>query len=462
MNNIFDEVRKKNSLAVVEKRPKRKKNKAHKNNLTVREILNELPTTEIKIIDSDTTIIKKYQKLSDILIQDWFVNHGKITVDTFLETKSKKLVLECEFNLEMVAYVNRALKLNHELTHLCLYGKSIWNNESNELGTIGAEYLKEGLKFTTALETLIIGQNYIDDIGMKYISEGLDHVYTLTSLQFDRNGFGIEGAKYLGDVIKNNQKLKDFVIFENKIKDEGVKYICESLESNSDLINLTLGELELSSESAKSISTMLKNKKSLKKLFLEYNFIGDKGIQLICDGLKENSSLEHLDLSANDIHSNGAETLSKAIEKMPLKSLNIFKNNIEDIGLAFICKFLLKTQTLTFLDLSLNYFGSAGLNHFTEALKQNTSLRTVLLDSNYYFDENSILKLCDVLKANFSIQRLTVEDSYDDEIYPDTENIIKQIINSNQNVAPLHKNTTYQKFILDLRHDVIFHFETNK
>jgi hypothetical protein len=86
---------------------------------------------DIKIIDTDVSIIKRFTKLSDILIENWFINEGKKIVDEFLEKKSKSLNLFCEFNLEMVAYLNRSLKLNNSLTHLCLYGKPLLNNEGN-------------------------------------------------------------------------------------------------------------------------------------------------------------------------------------------------------------------------------------------------------------------------------------------------------------------------------------------
>jgi hypothetical protein len=86
---------------------------------------------DIKIVDLDVSIIKRFTKLSDILIENWFINEGRKVVDEFLENKSKSLTLFCEFNLEMVSYLNRSLKLNNSLTYLCLYGKPLFNNEGN-------------------------------------------------------------------------------------------------------------------------------------------------------------------------------------------------------------------------------------------------------------------------------------------------------------------------------------------
>ena len=106
--------------------------------------MDELPPTEIKIVDSDVTIVKKFNQISTLIIENWFINEGKKIIDTFLETKSKQLTFskkkkkitkkkDFEFNLEMVSYLNRALTINIDLTFLCLYGRTILNNESLKL-----------------------------------------------------------------------------------------------------------------------------------------------------------------------------------------------------------------------------------------------------------------------------------------------------------------------------------------
>ena len=107
----------------------------------------------------------------------------------------------------------------------------------------------------------------------------------------------------------------------------------------------------------------------------------------------------------------------------------------------------------------MNYFGSQGLSHLCEVLKINRSIEKLILHSNHFFDEESLEKLFDALKLNQKIKIVDVVDSYDDEIFPDTEKIINRIIKENQSIIQIQNHFQNQNLSSNFRNDLFFHFQ---
>ena len=119
---------------------------------------------------------------------------------------------------------------------------------------------------------------------------------------------------------------------------------------------------------------------------LSKNKLTDKGLSLICKALLSNLSLVSLDLSSTDLSPAGSQEVLELLSKhQSLYSLNLSSHQFlyrNKIGFCESLIRLLKSQTLTFLNLAGTSLGNEGLKYLILGLEHNQVLNYLNISSN--------------------------------------------------------------------------------
>jgi hypothetical protein len=96
--------------------------------------------------------------------------------------------------------------------------------EKCDHNTLYMQAVSEFLKKTTALTTLELYHNAIDDSGALFLAEGLKKNSSLKMLDLDFNSISNAGAHYLSDALKNNTTVETLSLAANpKITHDGLE-----------------------------------------------------------------------------------------------------------------------------------------------------------------------------------------------------------------------------------------------
>lgn len=115
---------------------------------------------------------------------------------------------------------------------------------------------------------------------------------------------------------------------------------------------------QLGLDGCKQLAEELKSREcTLQSIVAYWNSIDSAGAAVICDALAINSSVTKLNLWANTIDDVGAMAFASLIrrETVPLRELDLSRNNIGVGGIRAICEALRFNSSITYLDICGNY-----------------------------------------------------------------------------------------------------------
>lgn len=216
-----------------------------------------------------------------------------------------------------LTYGVKQIKMNYERS---LFGMKISDADS----------LKQCIKATDVLTTLILPCNIIDDDLLRQLMGGLINNSTITHLDFSHNKITnhgarllakilgsrsvltmlnlcdnqihAEGGRYIGRAMRRNESLIELNMRLNRLTDEGGRMLLEGLRDNGSLQLLNLGSNSLASETARTFSGLLRNPYSaLAAVDLSNNDLGEPDIEVIQEAVSDNMSLTSLDLRSNRV-----------------------------------------------------------------------------------------------------------------------------------------------------------------
>jgi Ran GTPase-activating protein (RanGAP) involved in mRNA processing and transport len=136
---------------------------------------------------------------------------------------------------------------------------------------------------------------------MKALEEVLTLSKTVKELNLSGNNVGDEGVAIIikAMITKKKQSLNVLSLSDNKISSKGCKNICEFISKCACLQELQLSNNEIDNEGAKALIAVLKNKKQFNNIDIDNNHIS-------------------------------GETLTDLFNMLPLRNLNLLKNNLND------------------------------------------------------------------------------------------------------------------------------------
>jgi Ran GTPase-activating protein (RanGAP) involved in mRNA processing and transport len=241
--------------------------------------LNQYAILNLRIVCKETN--KMVSRYGTVLVKiNSFYKIKKITEKNNKENIFRKIMFKLftiSKNLvgEGVEAICEALKVNHSLHTLQMYG--------NDLGNEGGKAICEALKVNNSLHTFCLRNN---NLGVKAIGEALKVNNSLHTLDL-WNNLGEESSKAIGEALKVNNSLHTLNIGSNNIGAEGGKEIGEALKFNNSLHTLCIG----------------------------YNHLGDEGVIAIGEALKFNNSLHTLYIGCNNISVKVQEVLKSIANK---------------------------------------------------------------------------------------------------------------------------------------------------
>ncbi|CAE7566212.1 NLRC3 [Symbiodinium sp. KB8] len=272
--------------------------------------------------------------------------------------------------------VAEALKTNSTLTSISLHGSWI------HIGVEGCKAICEALKRNSTLTHIYLGCNGIGDEGAQAIADALKSNSTLTRIQLDYNCIGSEGGKAICEALKSNSTLTSISLHGAwiDIGVEGCKAICEALKRNSRLTHINLEQNDIGDEGAQAIADALKSNSTLTRIQLASNRIGNEGGKAICEALKTNSSLASISLEGNNDISE--QVLAEIETRCLLEAPEAAKAWTGRVRIEAICEALKTNSTLTSISLESNDIRDEGAEAIAEALKTNSTLTSINLEDN--------------------------------------------------------------------------------
>ncbi|CAK8688615.1 unnamed protein product [Clavelina lepadiformis] len=177
------------------------------------------------------------------------------------------------------------------------------------------------------------------------------------------------------------QPMKKLNLWDNNLGDDGASHISTCL---SKIEELDIGHCKISASEIKSISDAIsKLPEPMKNLDLSGNDLGDDGASHISPCL---SKIEELYIGRCKIRASGIKSISDAISKLPepMKKLNLYDNNLGDIGASHISTCLSKIEEL---DISLCNISASGIKSISDAIsKLSEPMKKLNLSYNYLGD----------------------------------------------------------------------------
>ncbi len=153
------------------------------------------------------------------------------------------------------------------------------------------------------------------------------------------------------------QKNSEWIIFgDAHMYDDSISY--SDLDFLVNAVNyykptsLGLANINISDDQMMYLAPLLYDNKDIRLLYFAFNLIGDKGAEALADLLMKNSGIQELILLRNKIGDKGMMTLA---------------------GMLYV------NNTLTKMELFDNPFSATACTYFADALKNNHTIKTLLL-----------------------------------------------------------------------------------
>jgi len=274
------------------------------------------------------------------------------------------------------SYVSEALAFNDAV--LCL------DMSANGISERGVIAMCEALQNNACLEMLSLSSNNLQDAGTVALATYLETNPSINTLNLNSCGIGDAGAVALAKMLKKNTTLTALELNNNSIDYEGTCAIAMALAENSTLEMLSMSGNYVGGLGASALANGMISNEGIKGLMLNGNDIGNIGIESLCRALSSRKTkLSNLDIGNNGIgHEAGPYLAAYIKDDGELSSLNLYMNELCDLGAIEICNALKHNAGIEILDIGGNNILAAGAEALAEALMENETLRTLELGYN--------------------------------------------------------------------------------
>jgi Ran GTPase-activating protein (RanGAP) involved in mRNA processing and transport len=269
----------------------------------------------------------------------------------------------------------------------------------NKVGNAGILELAKGLQKNRTLVHLDLGSNDITQEGAEGFFDKIKchkSLYSLNLANSDglhRNRMGITGWKALNKVLKSGGVLAMLDIADNSIGNDGIKYLLKKVDpKKSNIVYINLSNNSLTNGAIPLLANLM-NSSQLQEIRLSNNPLTDASAQELGYYFYRGQwQLEKLDLSNTNLTSCGLGILSHALKlNSHLTHLNLESNNFADTDKFYKITLLLKSnKILKSLNLSKCNLTEQHAEHLSEGLSENSGLLNLYLSKNKLMTKGAI------------------------------------------------------------------------
>ena len=287
----------------------------------------------------------------------------------------------------------------------------------NGIGEGGIDSLVNYIKTNKKLISLFLSGNYLCDKGLHKFSNSLfinnkdNKTVRLSYLDISNNSFTKNCFIYINNIIYFSLFISSINISYNSLCFEGISNIFSCINKQSKLVSLDLSKTNLDEKSIEFISKKLDKSIALRILNLSHNNLNKacKHIQnllkkesnlkilkliscqisqesnLIFQGLSLNNGLQTFDISSNYLYIEDdllIDLYSFFKNNTKLNNLIMDNNNIDDILMNYISKFIEENKHLKFISFKNNKFSNQGAVSLLNSLQKNENIRKIDLEGN--------------------------------------------------------------------------------
>jgi Ran GTPase-activating protein (RanGAP) involved in mRNA processing and transport len=272
-----------------------------------------------------------------------------------------------------------------------------------------------------------------DDAQICAIAKAVASNPSVRGLDLSRNELSLPGCRGLSQIIRGTSSLLSLNL-SGEIDEEGSLEVLKALAKNKSVVDLDISVWSITreacigirellttgllkrlilsygsmgyagSQGCREISSALATNQTLQVLDLKENSLGDEGCRILCEALESNKCLKQLFLSRNDLGPESGAAIGKLLMKHPaLEHLDLSSNSLMGDGTTPIFEGLVRdTCKLKYLNLASNDIGLFD-NTVGDAIKRNTSLRTIILTRNGFNIEDACT-IAEGLRVNTTLR----------------------------------------------------------
>jgi Ran GTPase-activating protein (RanGAP) involved in mRNA processing and transport len=300
-----------------------------------------------------------------------FTAEGIEVFSTCLENNNVLTYLslsDCRLDEEALCYLFKAVESCSKLSYLFL------NNTKISVPSFVS--LSETVKLNSSLTHLFLSECLLKGSNFTLFVEGVS-LSKLNQLVLSKNTLTIKDVKHLAIMMKTNTYITYLDLSSIRITDNGLAYISNMLLYNTILSHLFLSYIWIQPEGVKIFGKALKRNKTIIQLSISENYIGDVGAKYLFKSIRKHSSLKYLDIGYNGITNEGIKAFSEIVmeENEVLEKVDLSKNLIDNKGMTFLAKGILKNKAMKSIDLEDNSITRCGIEVLMHPLRINHKLK---------------------------------------------------------------------------------------
>ena len=288
----------------------------------------------------------------------------------------------------------------------------------NILGSKGAKILFDILYCKSELSLLDISYNGIDKNFFNSDEVQIFFDYNssqkFTTFYYEGNYLPFQECNNLIQSILNNVNLIYLYLNNNQINDECMNLFSFLISNNPYIHTISLSENNFTNIGLKKFFDSIEQKTRLIEIFLAKNNLNHQSLKIISESLKNNRTISSLDLSYNDFKKDECiDYLINLIgENSRIKNLNLTSCHL-GLKVKNLFEFIEKNKRLSCIDLSANNIGDNKkiFEAFANMIKNNFYLKYIYLDSNYIVDSDFEIIICDGIRFNKNLNKLSLKDN---------------------------------------------------
>lgn len=307
-----------------------------------------------------------------------------------------------------------------------------YNNLSDE----GMITLASGISTHSALKSLDVGFNNVGNEGCTALASAIlsaaSNGGSLHTLYLAGNCITKEGAVALSKIYKEGIGIRRLHITGNKFGPDGIHALLKAMIQQQEKIDyahksngilshdqedggieeLFLGGTGMGSTGCESVAKLLEVSKTLRVISLANCHLGDEEAEVLAGAISKNIQelpLKSLQLSFNSLTSKGIESLMNGIWNLRgLNELKLDNNRMEARGAQVVSAVMGAIKTLTDLDVGFNNIGSSGMRLLMKAVADSKTLLNLSVSGNS-IDIGSAKAVAYALAHNSSLKSLFLD-----------------------------------------------------